>query len=866
MKNYFFLTLSLGLLFLAACTQPGKKFESKWNSVTDRVWTGPDYWANPLQDWKISKGMLECLVTGPNRSVHLLTYALGDTPGNLETSVNLHITPEAIVKQGWAGFIIGAKGKFNDYRDDAVYGQGLHAGITTDGVLFIGEPGDSASETDPKLTANLAEMAGIVLKVSMITSEPNGVEISLSATLSGEKSPVEIIRKQLPSLQPKGNIALKADFTGRMNNPERSPSAKFSEWKVSGSAVTHYPEREWGPVLFTQYTNSKDVVKLTAQMPPLSKDDPKQATLEIKKSNGNWEPVATSAIDPMSFTAVFRFEHISQESDLPYRVAYQWGENPKAPVNTYYEGTIRKDPIDKEEIVVAAFTGNHDFGFPNQEVTENVLKHAPDLLAFTGDQIYEPRGGFGNIIDPVELATLDYLRKWFMVGWEYGEMLKNIPSVSLPDDHDVYHGNVWGSGGKAAKRSDDVKEWQDDGGYKLPSEWVNMVQRTQTAHMPDPFDPTPVLQNISVYYCDLNVGGISFAIIEDRKWKTAPKSVLPEYLKVSNGWAENSRFNDPGVFDVEADLLGDRQIHFLNEWAGDWSHKTIMKSVISQTIFSTVATLPDSAVSDVVVPRLRITNPGEYPENDIPTQDMDGNGWPRKGRDLALRTMRKGYAFHIAGDQHLATTIQYGIDDWGDAGYAICVPSVSNFFPRRWFPSVEGKNRQPGQDKNLGDFTDGFGNKITLLAVANPVVTGLEPSLLYDRSTGYGIIRFNKKSRDIQIENWPRKSDPTQGGKPYPGWPITINQMDNFSKPAAAWLPRLVFSGAGIPPVVRVISEKTGEMQYAIRTATMEFDPKVFSGGTYTIEAGEPGTPVWRVLNGIVATGEKGQNTIKIDL
>ena len=48
-----------------------------------------------------------------------------------------------------------------------------------------------------------------------------------------------------------------------------------------------------------------------------------------------------------------------------------------------------------------------------------------------------------------------------------------------------------------------------------------MVHRTQVSHMPDPFDPTPVKQGITVYYTELNVGGVSFAVIADRMFKSA---------------------------------------------------------------------------------------------------------------------------------------------------------------------------------------------------------------------------------------------------------------------------------------------------------------------------------------------------------
>jgi hypothetical protein len=99
------------------------------------------------------------------------------------------------------------------------------------------------------------------------------------------------------------------------------------------------------------------------------------------------------------------------------------------------------------------------------------------------------------------------------------ELLKDIPAVALPDDHDVYHGNVWGAGGKRAKGSGQTG--QDSGGYVMPARFVKAVERTQTSNMPAPYDPNTVEQDIGVYYTSL-----LFAIVEDRKWKSAPKVVL----------------------------------------------------------------------------------------------------------------------------------------------------------------------------------------------------------------------------------------------------------------------------------------------------------------------------------------------------
>jgi len=295
-----------------------------------------------------------------------------------------------------------------------------------------------------------------------------------------------------------------------------------------------------------------------------------------------------------------------------------------------------------------------------------------------------------------------------------------------------------------------------------------MVQRTQTSHLPDPFDPAPVKQNIGVYYCSLEYGGVSFAILEDRKFKSAPKPLLPK-AEIWNGWAQGKGFNAKKESDVAgAKLLGERQLRFLRQWAVDWNKETWMKVVLSQTIFANVATLPKGSKSGAVIPKLKLLQPGEYAENDTPVADMDSNGWPQSGRNEAVKAMRRGFAVHIAGDQHLGSTIQYGVEQWRDSGFALCVPSIANFWPRRWFPMAEGLNRSEGAPRYSGDFEDGFGNKMTVHAVSNPHAYGKKPTLLHNFAPGYGIVTLVKSSREIILENWPRYADPKKGGKPYP--------------------------------------------------------------------------------------------------
>jgi hypothetical protein len=243
-------------------------------------------------------------------------------------------------------------------------------------------------------------------------------------------------------------------------------------------------------------------------------------------------------------------------------------------------------------------------------------------------------------------------------------------------------------------------------------------------------------------------GGISFAILEDRKFKSAPKNVLPEEAKVTNGFIQNREFDIKEYYDIDANLLGDRQLKFLKHWSTDWSKGAEMKAVLSQTNFCTVATLPEGSIIDSIVPKLPIPELGEYVSGDAPTSDMDSNGWPQKGRDEALRLIRKAFALHIAGDQHLASIVHYGVDDFRDAGFAFAGPALNNLFPRRWWPTLPSDHKPlSGKPKYTGDFKDGFGNKMTVHAVANPRKSGVEPSLIHDRLLAMESLLLTKSKR-----------------------------------------------------------------------------------------------------------------------
>jgi len=545
-------------------------------------------------------------------------------------------------------------------------------------------------------------------------------------------------------------------------------------------------------ICFALYTVHDKTLKLTAQLYPLSGSDAKVARLEIEK-DGQWTEVAKSDVIEAGWTVPFRVENWDDSKTVKYRVAHG--------TEAFYEGTIRKNPIDKDEIVVAGFTGNsiqpaHGGDISRQDLIDNVNKVDADVLFFSGDQVYDHNRHYAA---------------WLKFGRDFGDIIKDRPTVCLPDDHDVGQPNLWGESGKISTLSGAA-----DGGYSQPGVYVQEVERAQTSHLPDPVDPHKIGQGIGVYFTNLNWGNIDFAILEDRKFKTGPAGRVPKQGPRPDH-IRNPDY-DPASVDVDgAVLLGERQLDFIEDWAKDWSDAD-MKVALSQTIFCGGAHIHGAA-------------------NGRLHADMDSNGWPQTGRNRALAALRKAFAFHYAGDQHLATIFHHGIDEYRDSIWSFCVPSIANLYLRWWEPVEPGENREPGAPEYTGDSLDGFANKVTNYAAANPEKKPAG-NLLNPRAAGFGIVRLNTKTRDITMECWPRNVDVTDpSAKQYPGWPLTISQFDNYNPPSWGQLGEMTFDVED--PVVQLVDSSTGEVLYTVRVAGSKFTPGAPKGKAFVVKAGK---------------------------
>lgn len=823
-------------------THSSEPMHSDWSEWPDMSWIGPGFWGNRMQDWRITEGKAECVYGGANRNLHSLTHQLDKRPENFTISVETEVLYNSSSDDDYIGCRLGAQAgdvpapvPFKDYRRAAVFGEGLDVGITGAGRLFIGE--NKSSQTiglDSPLRLEVSgEISGRVYQLVLSVVDA-ATGRGLGSLTADDITPEDLA----------GNVALVSHFPSQ-NGGWPTLSARFSNWRLGGSKFVSRSGQAYGPICFAQYTLHKNLLKVTAQLAPVETISGHKVSFQVRDKD-SWKTLQETTVHSLARTAHFRFDDWPDTVEVPYRILLDLPLKDTTRKYTY-EGTIAAEPVSAGKVKAAMFSCNKNWGFPNSEVVRNVVRHRPDMAVFLGDQIYEGHAGFGvERSQNVELATLDYLSKWYMFGWSYREIFRHIPSVFIPDDHDVYQGNIWGAGGRRAPIDDGYGyPSQDLGGYNMPAEWVKMIERTQTSHLPDPYDSTPVEQGIGVYYTDWTYGGISFAILEDRKFKSAPNDVLP--VEVINGFPQDPDVDITRYYDIDADLLGERQHRFLEEWTLDWSHSVQMKVVLSQTPFCGAHTMPPGSISDQIVPQRPVPERGEYPENDVPAPDMDTNGWPQKQRDEALRIIRKSFALHVAGDQHLASMIQYGVDEFGDAGFAFTLPALNNTWPRRWWPTVDEDHKPlPGQPKYTGNFKDAFDNHMTVLAVANPVKTSRSPGILYDRVPGYGMLIFDKEERTIRCECWPRHVDPVANPEgQYSGWPIVIDQQENDGRDTYGYLPDIEIEGL-TNPVIQVFKQETGELEYSLRIKGQSFRPKVYDNSQYRVLMGDPDRNLWR--------------------
>jgi len=785
-------------------------FTHSWQQQCNQQWVGKEFWSNRLQDWKVSHGRLVTTNVSeqhPDRTTHRITTAMGSTPANFSFKVDTGV--QGVSHAGsYSGLLIGAGGRM-DYRSSSLvhnrHGRngGLIVGIDANGRAFVLDNGVSKQRLADGDSSSASDAGGATLQVEGTARSDGAYSIAVFALRAGTvlSSTVAVVEAE----KLLGNVAV-------VSNPGSGTTSHwFDNWKGFGAKLHEIPARRLGPVLFSSYTISRKVLTLNAQFPPLCVDSMVDPVLQVWV-NGDWQAVSTAAIDPQSYTARFEVGQWEWSQAVRYRIATSLMSSAEQQPQ-YFQGAIRPEPVADPEFVLGVYNcrpgvmasntegwiqqkNQSPFSwtrervvFPHEELLENSMQHHPDMVVFVGDQIYEfdPNGLVDKHSDRI---VLDYLWKWYQFGWAAREVMRNTPSFILPDDHDVYQANVWGESGIAA----DVPE---DGGYVHAPSFIDVVQKTQTGSLPAPADLRLLEQGISSYYTSMVYGGIGFAVLEDRKFKTGPHS--PQ---------------------GPAQLLGEAQHEFLDQWAADWRGQTL-KIAVSQSPFSQSTTHSGQNFKRI-------------------EKDLDSNGWPKTGRDEAVHLLRKAYAPHIAGDQHLGMSLKHGIEMQGDAIHSFAGPSMLNIFPRIWDPANTSDG--PGDRSSVyeGQYTDAHGNFIEILAAANPDVYYLPPdeNRLPSKNQlgiGYGIVKLDKPGKRYMFEAWPANVSPaTSGARPFSGWPVMTSQHDNDGRVPSGYL--TARRALVTEPVVQVFVEGSDKLVYARRYSSPNVELPVFDNAlTYRV-------------------------------
>lgn len=368
-------------------------------------------------------------------------------------------------------------------------------------------------------------------------------------------------------------------------------------------------------VLWTQYGVAGDTLKLAAHTDADPLNPTAASAALLLKTDTDWNRIAEVPVDPLTAMAEFRIAGWNSSIAREYRVVCGTSQ---------IEGIIRAEPEDRGTLKLMAVACVKDQWFPQARAVAQMIRQDPDFVFFAGDQIYESNAG-GKIVAAeseadVPAAMANYLVKWRKFGAMFRDLLKDRPSIMITDDHDVYANDLWGRGGRRMTGN------RTTGGYPMHPKWVNDAERTQTWHLPDPAHAGPWGDGIRGYFTSLDYGGVRFAILEDRKFKSAPAEVLSEPIPEPRSSEPNTTMEvikDPAFDTSKLDqpglqMLGEVQERFVREWAHDVSRDGSLAAVLHQSPYANV---------------------GNY---DRDYGDMDSNGWPQSPRDRALRAFRGG--------------------------------------------------------------------------------------------------------------------------------------------------------------------------------------------------------------------------------
>jgi phosphodiesterase/alkaline phosphatase D-like protein len=497
-------------------------------------------------------------------------------------------------------------------------------------------------------------------------------------------------------------------------------------------------------VLWSQYCQHLGKMKLLVHLDsdPTVAIDGKPETVKLwlrENAADQWTLTQSRPVDSLTATSLFTLEGWPRHTEKRFKVTCD---------DSAWEGTFRAEPKSGSVLKLAALSCHKDIAWPWREAIAEVISHDPDLVFFSGDQIYE--NDYGSPMfraltkSEVPKGMKNYLHKWRKFGEAFRELMRDRPTIMITDDHDIFANDIWGKGGLRMNGP------RTTGGYPTHPDWVNAAEFTQTGNLPDPVNPGPHGDGVLAYYTALQYGGVHFAILEDRKFKSAPSEVIKKLIAPPGfQWPKKRKTDfeievvlDPNYDCTKLDrpdlnLLGKEQEKFLTDWSNKLKKSGQIGAVLSQSPWAHIAMYsPTSA-------------------------DTDSNAWPQSGRNRALNAIGDAPVVMLHGDVHLGTLGRHGVENFNDGPVAYSLPSFSSNASRKWAPLEAGKNRKPGAPKNTGEFHDRFGNKVTMYGAGN----GLN---------GYGIALFDTKNRKTELQFHPMNEERKPIKAKVSGWPHTV--------------------------------------------------------------------------------------------
>lgn len=739
-----------------------------WDFEQNQAYLGYNFWSNSLLDWFVNDNRVNIrpFYNSPRTSV-ITSHYVAQSKARLQFSVDLLLSDNLKDSLATIGIVLGLGDKNLPHRTNNVVhhtnspGNSLVFGIRADHSFVIYDYKKAEFIFEEQLDSAFFEDHDMSVKLHANFSKRKGFKIKLT-TYSGLKKSFRIPIKTIPL----GSIGL---FANSKNTYK--VVGYIDNMAIWGKALQRQTNRAViGPILSSLYTVTTDSLFLSAQLMPFLISDADKIMLTLIDANNNKYNI-NPLVNQEAKQALFRIPlpQLTNNS-FKYKITYSGKQTPN---EFTYSGTIKLKNDKPEQTIMALTCNGYPFykndlnystiHYPYEQISKAYKDFKPDVLTFLGDQIYESRP-HPPFID-ADFIAVDYLYKWYLWCYMFREITANTPTIVLTDDHDVFQGNLWGNNNTSIKKDSLIPDYygaqnndtwlQDLGGYIYGNDFVNMIFKTQTAHLPYPYNPAQT-NGLNNYYTSYDFGQLSFLILEDKKFKSPPTALN---LKSFNGFALNK--SSP-IINYEAKnlkLLGDNQLKMI----ANWRNNTIKtKIVLTQSAFASLTTTPHdfNTLNDKLAKKDSLAQ--------IVSPDMDTNGWPKVGRDKALSAFNDSSVLFLSGDQHLAAVVQ--LFDTSNTPYTFfSVPSIANTWPRVWSP------KNGGLENQLGFFTDAFGNKLNVKAVVNPDNNVAEPIEINSRMPGFGIIKINTQENKAKLYAYPLNYDlQPQVKTAYKGFPIHV--------------------------------------------------------------------------------------------